>query len=126
MRNALNVDVNMGAGMAKKTRTEHAGGKNGGGYWGSREEAKSRSKIVRRQNDKELEAEGHAGEQEKEPYRKSKRTKNVRARLEYRIAQCKRHLAKPTSEFFEGFWKRWLKEAEKELADLDAKEKENG
>lgn len=120
----MELTVHGARSMAKKTRTEHSGGKNGGGYWGTREEAKSRSKILRRQNDKDLEAEGHEGEPEREPYRKSKRTRNERARLEYRIAECKRHLQKPTSDFFKDFWKRWLKEAENELAELDAKEQD--
>ena len=35
-----------------KTKTEHCGGKNGGGFWGTREEAKSVSKSLRRRNDK--------------------------------------------------------------------------
>jgi len=39
--------------MAKKTKTEHSGAKNGGGFWGSREEAKTISKSLRRSNDKE-------------------------------------------------------------------------
>lgn len=33
-------------------KTEHAGAKNGGGYWGKREEAKRRTKKARRGNDK--------------------------------------------------------------------------
>jgi hypothetical protein len=34
--------------MAKAIRTEHAGGKNHGGYWGTRAEAKARSNRIRR------------------------------------------------------------------------------
>jgi hypothetical protein len=33
-------------------KTEHSGGKNGGGYWGSRKEAKTKSKKARRQDSK--------------------------------------------------------------------------
>ena len=33
-------------------KTEHAGAKNGGGYYGHREEAKTNSKVKRRANDK--------------------------------------------------------------------------
>jgi len=33
-------------------KTEHAGAKNGGGYWGPRIDAKKRSRKARRQNDK--------------------------------------------------------------------------
>ena len=36
----------------RKRKSEHAGAKNGGGHWGSREEAKAISKKVRRSNDK--------------------------------------------------------------------------
>jgi hypothetical protein len=32
-------------------KTEHAGAKNGGGHWGSREEAKELSKVARRHAD---------------------------------------------------------------------------
>jgi len=39
--------------MAKKIKTEHSGAKNGGGHWGTREEAKTISKSLRRNNDKE-------------------------------------------------------------------------
>lgn len=35
-----------------KIRTEHAGAKNGGGYWGTREEAKEHSDRLRRARDK--------------------------------------------------------------------------
>jgi hypothetical protein len=40
--------------MSKKLRVkiEHAGAKNGGGYWGLREEAKRESKKLRRRTDK--------------------------------------------------------------------------
>lgn len=34
------------------TKTEHCGGKNGGGYYGKRKEAKNVSKKLRRGNDK--------------------------------------------------------------------------
>lgn len=33
-------------------KTEHSGAKNGGGHWGTREEAKEESKKLRRQMDK--------------------------------------------------------------------------
>lgn len=35
----------------QRIKSEHAGAKNGGGFWGSRKEAKQISKRVRRQND---------------------------------------------------------------------------
>lgn len=38
--------------MVKRIKTEHAGAKNGGGYWGRRADAKERSKKLRRVNDK--------------------------------------------------------------------------
>ena len=34
--------------MKMATKTEHAGAKNGGGYWGKRAEAKRRCKQLRR------------------------------------------------------------------------------
>jgi hypothetical protein len=34
----------------QKERTEHAGAKNGGGFWGTRAEAKESSKVLRRIN----------------------------------------------------------------------------
>ncbi|HXH75193.1 MAG TPA: hypothetical protein VNJ08_09530 [Bacteriovoracaceae bacterium] len=34
--------------MTKKLKTEHAGAKNGGGHWGTRHEAKSLTKKLRR------------------------------------------------------------------------------
>lgn len=34
--------------LDKHIKTEHCGAKNGGGYWGTREEAKAISKKVRR------------------------------------------------------------------------------
>lgn len=37
-----------------KIKTEHAGPKNGGGWWGSRAEAKDLSRLLRRRNDKAL------------------------------------------------------------------------
>jgi len=40
--------------MAKVKKTEHAGAKNGGGFWGSRAEAKTLSKKARRQESTEL------------------------------------------------------------------------
>lgn len=40
--------------MAQNKKTEHTGAKNGGGNWGTREEAKSLSKKVRRTNSKEI------------------------------------------------------------------------
>jgi hypothetical protein len=39
--------------MKHKLRTEHAGAKNGGGFWGYREEAKELSRSARRRNDRE-------------------------------------------------------------------------
>lgn len=36
----------------KVRKTEHCGAKNGGGYWGTRIEAKQDGKKVRRHNDK--------------------------------------------------------------------------
>ncbi len=40
--------------MAKRqrTKTEHSGAKNGGGYWGTREEAKQISNRLRREQDR--------------------------------------------------------------------------
>ena len=38
--------------MRKSIRTEHAGGKNGGGFWGKRVDAKHVSNRVRRSNDR--------------------------------------------------------------------------
>jgi len=40
--------------MSKVLRTEHNGAKNGGGYWGTRAEAKARAKKFRRQVSKLL------------------------------------------------------------------------
>ena len=34
--------------MSRIRKTEHSGAKNGGGYWGTREEAKTLSKKLRR------------------------------------------------------------------------------
>jgi len=34
------------------TRTEHAGAKNGGGYWGKRADAKRRCRRLRRKEDR--------------------------------------------------------------------------
>jgi hypothetical protein len=34
------------------TKTEHAGAKNGGGYWGKRAEAKRRCRRLRRKEDR--------------------------------------------------------------------------
>jgi hypothetical protein len=39
--------------MSKVTKTEHAGAKNGGGYWGKRAEAKEVSNSKRRRIDKQ-------------------------------------------------------------------------
>lgn len=41
--------------LKDKVNTEHSGGKNGGGYWGKRIEAKEMSKRIRREQDKEQE-----------------------------------------------------------------------
>ncbi len=38
--------------MSRIRKTEHAGAKNGGGYWGTREEAKILSKKSRRATEK--------------------------------------------------------------------------
>lgn len=38
--------------FGKTLKTEHTGAKNGGGYWGCREDAKKKSKKKRRQKDK--------------------------------------------------------------------------
>jgi len=35
-----------------RIKTEHAGAKNGGGYWGRRVQAKTESRIKRRQDDR--------------------------------------------------------------------------
>ena len=43
----------MGLGF-RRIRTEHAGAKNGGGYWGTREEAKRGSKRARRATGKAI------------------------------------------------------------------------
>ncbi len=40
--------------MAKALKTEHSGAKNGGGHWGTREDAKSLSKRSRRSNSKKI------------------------------------------------------------------------
>ena len=40
--------------MPKPKKTEHAGAKNGGGFWGTREEAKTLSKRQRRVNSKKI------------------------------------------------------------------------
>jgi hypothetical protein len=47
-------------------RTEHAGAKNGGGYWGPRAEAKAQSKKVRRLYDRAA-ADEDWGEPDDEP-----------------------------------------------------------
>lgn len=39
-------------GQSKKIKTEHSGAKNGGGHFGTREEAKQISKKLRRENEK--------------------------------------------------------------------------
>lgn len=38
--------------LGRRVKTEHAGAKNGGGYWGLREDAKKVSKKLRRKHDK--------------------------------------------------------------------------
>lgn len=49
-------------GYQRKIKTEKSGAKNGGGYWGPREEAKMSSKKTRRKNDKnEIESQGESG-----------------------------------------------------------------
>jgi hypothetical protein len=40
--------------MNKKIKSEHSGAKNGGGHWGTRDEAKKLSKKVRRASAKEM------------------------------------------------------------------------
>jgi hypothetical protein len=40
--------------LGKKLKTEHAGAKNGGGYWGKRVDAKTKSKKLRRRRDDEV------------------------------------------------------------------------
>ena len=40
--------------MTKKLKTEHSGAKNGGGHWGTRYEAKSLAKKLRRIRNKIL------------------------------------------------------------------------
>lgn len=40
--------------MARKMKTEHSGAKNGGGHWGTRQEAKTLSKKLRRKIGKKL------------------------------------------------------------------------
>lgn len=40
--------------MTKKLKTEHSGAKNGGGHWGTRHEAKSVTKKLRRIRNKIL------------------------------------------------------------------------
>jgi hypothetical protein len=40
--------------MKKSRKTEHSGAKNGGGHWGTRDEAKSLSKKARRANSAEI------------------------------------------------------------------------
>lgn len=47
--------------MAKRIKTEHAGAKNGGGYWGLRVDAKERSRKLRRSHDKDTVAEVGVG-----------------------------------------------------------------
>lgn len=39
---------------SRKIKTEHNGAKNGGGYWGTREEAKHKSKRARRLEDRNI------------------------------------------------------------------------
>ncbi|MBL7664528.1 MAG: hypothetical protein JNM93_05300 [Bacteriovoracaceae bacterium] len=40
--------------MSKKLKTEHTGAKNGGGYWGTRHEAKTVVKRLRRRRNKDI------------------------------------------------------------------------
>jgi hypothetical protein len=40
--------------MTKNKKTEHVGAKNGGGHWGTREEAKTLSKKARRMSEKAI------------------------------------------------------------------------
>ena len=40
--------------IGKALKTEHAGAKNGGGYWGKRDEAKLVSRKLRRQRDRKV------------------------------------------------------------------------
>lgn len=40
--------------VTKNKKTEHAGAKNGGGHWGTREEAKTLSKRLRRKDSKRI------------------------------------------------------------------------
>jgi len=40
--------------MAKIRKTEHSGAKNGGGFWGTREEAKTLSRKARREIGKKI------------------------------------------------------------------------
>ncbi len=42
----------MSLGKGCKTKKEHSGAKNRGGFWGYREDAKKVSKKIRRQNDR--------------------------------------------------------------------------
>ncbi len=37
----------------RSQKAEHGGAKNGGGWWGRREEAKTRSRKIRRANDRD-------------------------------------------------------------------------
>ena len=46
--------------MTRRLKTEHAGAKNGGGYWGRRAEAKAVSNVVRRHSDNAAVDEGLA------------------------------------------------------------------
>lgn len=50
--------------MTKKTKTEHSGAKNSGGYWGTREEAKTIVKKLRRRRSKEIVREEFANAKE--------------------------------------------------------------
>jgi hypothetical protein len=45
--------------LRDKIRTEHCGGKNGGGFWGKRVEAKETSDHYRRVHDKDTAAMGY-------------------------------------------------------------------
>ena len=43
--------------MGRAVKTEHAGAKNSGGYWGTRVEAKAISKVLRRREDRQASSE---------------------------------------------------------------------
>lgn len=113
--------------MGKKTKTEHAGAKNGGGFWGKREEAKQVSRERRRQLDKEIERNaelyGRLADEQKTP-RKKKRNRNEKARLEGEIKKVKQFLDSKiymgkTWESFHSSWRNELKKLEKKLSEIN-------